>query len=182
MIVISSGLSLKHFFGTALLVLMFQANLISAQKAISTADYDFYINDTLRLDPSQIKLVDTLSTATRRTLLPKSKTEGKVVYYFINGNKCTQGLIKNKNKEGEWLTYFDSGVLSSKIKYSLNLKSGVCFYYYKTAQLNVASLPVGVFKYDFNEEHSYSLNYNRCELFVKFKLATKRRDLGFHCN
>ncbi len=136
MIVISSGLSLKHFFGTALLVLMFQANLISAQKAISTADYDFYINDTLRLDPSQIKLVDTLSTATRRTLLPKSKTEGKVVYYFINGNKCTQGLIKNKNKEGEWLTYFDSGVLSSKIKYSLNLKSGVCFYYYKTAQLN----------------------------------------------
>lgn len=111
-------------------------NTISAQTTASTADNDFYINDTLRLDPSQIQLVQALPTSIRRSLTPKPKQDGWVVYYFVSTYKYTEGVLKNKKRDGTWTSYYDSGTVSNKITYVGDLKEGPCEYYYKTAQLN----------------------------------------------
>lgn len=107
-----------------------------SQTFVSTADNDFYVNDTLRLDPSQIQLVQTLPTPIRRTLSPKPKMDGWIVYYFISAYKYTEGILKNKKREGIWTSYYDSGTVSSKITFIDDVKNGPCEYYYKTAQLN----------------------------------------------
>jgi hypothetical protein len=139
---------------------------VFGQKSISTAEYDFFINDTLRIDPSQIKYVDTLSTAVRRMLTPKPKTDGFTVYYAVDGRKFSEGLLKNKQKEGLWYSYFDSGVMASKINYSNNKREGTCWFYYKTAQLNAT----GQFINDLKEgEWTYYLKDGTLQGVYKYK-------------
>ena len=139
---------------------------IFGQTSVSTADYDFFINDTLRLEPSQIKNVDTLSTAVRRTLTPRPKTDGFTVYYAVDGRKFSEGLLKNKQKEGLWYSYFDSGTLASKINYSNNKREGICWFYYKNAQLNAT----GQFVNDLKEgEWTYYLKEGPIQGIHKYK-------------
>ncbi len=126
-----------------LLLIIFNSKLI-AQKTVSTSDNDFFINDTLRLDPSQLELVKLLPTEFRRTLLFKPKVDTFSVYYFISGFKCNEGQLKNKKKEGLWVSYFDSGGVANKINYSQDTMEGPCEYYYKTGQINAT----GQFKND----------------------------------
>lgn len=107
-----------------------------SQTNVSTADYDFFINDTLRIEPSQIQYVDTLSTAVRRSLTPRPKVDGYTVYYAVDGRKFSEGNLKNKEKDSLWVSYFENGTMASKINYNQNKRNGTCWFYYKTAQLN----------------------------------------------
>ncbi len=139
---------------------------IWGQTSVSTADYDFFINDTLRLDPSQIQYVDTLSTAVRRTLTPRPKTDGFTVYFAVDGRKFSEGNLKNKKKDGLWCSYFDSGVIASKINYSENKREGTCWFYYKTAQLNAT----GQFVKDLKEgEWTYYLKDGKLQGIYQYK-------------
>ncbi len=130
-------------------------NGLFSQSKISTADNDFYINDTLLLDPSQMELLPTLDLKTQKTLKYKPKTDGFKTYYFISGLHCSEGLVKDKKKEGVWTTWYDSGLVANKINFVNGIQAGPCEFWYKIGKLNAT----GQYKNDLKEGEW--LLYNR---------------------
>ncbi len=107
-----------------------------AQTQVSTADFDIYIKDTLRLDISQMELLSGVDIAIRKTLQFKPKTDGFKAYYYISGYKNCEGASISKKKTGEWTAWYDSGSVSSRIIYMNDLKEGSCTYWYRNGVLN----------------------------------------------
>lgn len=107
-----------------------------AQSKVSTADFDFYIHDTILLDPSQMELLSGMDKALQRTLTYKPKSDGMKTYHYISGKRSWEGNSVNKKREGDWLSWYDSGGMSSKIHYVNDRKEGSCTYWYRNGDLN----------------------------------------------
>ncbi len=135
---------MKCFF---LITTLFFIGSIHGQNTRSTADFDFYLYDTLLLDPSQMELLNKLPLEIQHTLIFKVKSDGYKVYCFISGTKCNEGEIKTKKREGLWINYYDSSRLASKINYVADKKEGLCEYWYKNGFLNAS----GQYKNDLKE-------------------------------
>jgi antitoxin component YwqK of YwqJK toxin-antitoxin module len=54
-----------------------------------------------------------------------SKPHGKIVYYYVNGNKKSEINYKNGKMNGSYTTWFESGKLHEKAEYSMDVLSGV---------------------------------------------------------
>jgi hypothetical protein len=103
---------------------------------VSTADYDPYLYDTLLLDPSQLELLTKYDLATQKALSFKHKEDGFHTYHFINGLNCSQGIIKDKKKEGLWTSWYDSGQVANKTYFANGIREGKAEFWYKNGKLN----------------------------------------------
>ena len=81
----------------------------SAQAQINMQEMDTYIHDTMLIEPTQFKLIETLPVEVQKTVTFKPKTDGFKTYYFATGKKFRAGIVKDNKPEGEWTSWYPSG-------------------------------------------------------------------------
>lgn len=127
--------NIKQLFPFILTIFLTPLHSFS-QTSISADVYDTYIKDTLLLEPSEVGKIPTLDPEIQKTLTFKAKTNGYKTYYYISGNKSSEGNILNKKPDGAWSYWIENGQLTKSVTFKEGMKDGPYKSWYENGNKN----------------------------------------------
>ncbi len=57
--------------------------------------------------------------------------------YYENGNKCSEGLIKDDKKNGNWTRWYENGVMRCQGEYKDDIENGMWIFYHENKNVSI---------------------------------------------
>jgi TonB family protein len=89
----------------------------------------FYLDDSMKIRQGNCRWFFQDGTVSHSQVYVAGKPNGIEQTYYDKGQLKTQGIVRDKDREGEWTVYFPSGKLAGKALYQANKRGKTTLYH-----------------------------------------------------